>query len=181
MGELMNINQTITRWELGIQAGSIHASIREHFKDVEGGHECKLCGHVAPHVRGAQIHIAVHHKDKLEHAGNVTVTAGGPGSGRHRSVGESSKNIHKVAKAAGYGSPRGKDTGTGTYAGHQVTYTHPERKTTLTVGYGPSERDNFYSIKDQKGNVLDSDYSSNHKDIADGIKQAHQELDYNPD
>lgn len=82
----MNITQLLPRYELSIQAGknNIYAGVKEHFKDVEGGHECKLCGHVAPHVRGAQIHIAVHHKDKLEHAGNVTVKAGGPGSGRHK-------------------------------------------------------------------------------------------------
>lgn len=62
---------TIAHWmtekSLAISAGlEISAGVREHFKDVKGGHKCRLCGEVVKHPRAAAAHLAVHHREALE-------------------------------------------------------------------------------------------------------------------
>lgn len=79
---------TITQWcdrdTLKISAGvEIHAAVREHFKDVQGGHKCKLCGEVVAHPRAAMAHMGVHHPDELAAEGDVEAygTSGGAEKG----------------------------------------------------------------------------------------------------
>lgn len=62
---------TILQWcdrdTLKIEAGAtIYAGVRENFKDVPGGHKCKLCGDIVKHPRAAAAHLAVHHREALE-------------------------------------------------------------------------------------------------------------------
>lgn len=117
---------TILQWcdrdSLKIEAGAtIYAGVRENFKDVKGGHKCKLCGEVVSHPRAAAAHLAVHHKGALESEvdlvnGHTKMTAGGPGSGRHSESGDwkksgygkggatQSKSDEKDWKRSGYGN-----------------------------------------------------------------------------
>jgi hypothetical protein len=74
----MRISDFLMKEELAFQPTlEIHAGVRENFKDVDGGHKCKLCGEVVKHPRAAAAHLAVHHRKALEAESHFDEVAAG--------------------------------------------------------------------------------------------------------
>lgn len=112
---MLTIGSMMAGQEIGLQAGmEIHAAVREHFIDTEGGHLCKLCGDKVPHPRAAAAHMGKFHRAELEAYGTSEgASKGWDTRGRN-------PNAHaSVLKKAGF-QYRGKQ-GSGRFALHRYS------------------------------------------------------------
>lgn len=159
------INDWLIKDELKIQAGmEIHAAVRENFKDVKGGHKCKLCGEVVAHPRAAAAHLAVHHREALEAA---EVDAGGPGSGRHKGGGmQCASEFASGGRILAYGTSEGVKKGWEVRDRRNITeygIGMPGKGVKTTYGH-PENSDHLYVTETARRAKVERHYTDEHGD-----------------